>query len=362
MNVVIIGLGMVGYGLFEQLKKDQSVLSLYGVMDHKEALLKSLDCKTFQSIDEIVLDKKVDIVVELIGGLHPATEYIKKALQHGKHVVTANKAVVSKYFQSIHQLAFDNNVIFRYEASVGGGIIILDPLESLSKLAHIELMFGIINGSTNYILSKVFNENMSIKQAIVIAEELGYLETGTTDDMDGLDLVRKINIMSMLAYHGVYQEDNVVRMPLSSLSENMINYAKKQNKVIKYLAFSIRNKMIFVAPFLLPKSTTLSTIHDATNQICIYSKTSDWLVFEGQGAGRYPTSTAVLYDLYKVLEQKSYAINMNEQLNFKQNINVFKLVVETKDGQIKEYEKEQASSAIEHPNTKTYMFIWEDLI
>ena len=198
MNICIIGLGVVGRGVYDILTNDNLDINVKYVLEIDPDKTKGIPC-VLSSYDIALKDESLECVVELIGGKTKAYDFVKQALLAKKHVVTANKALISAYFEELTELAKQNNVQLRYEASVGGAINIIDPLMTISRLNKICKIQGIINGSTNFILSKIFIEDYNLDKALEEALSLGYIETGSTDDLDGLDLMRKINILSMIS-------------------------------------------------------------------------------------------------------------------------------------------------------------------
>jgi homoserine dehydrogenase len=208
-------------------------------------------------------------------------------------------------------------VVLAYEASVGGAINILDPLKTISKINKIHKIEGIINGSTNFILSKIFLDDYTLNQALLEANELGYIETNSTDDLDGLDLMRKINILSMISYQQYINEDDISVVPLSSLTTEFIEYIKNHNLIIKYLATSkrINNRIIIhLEPVVFDSNSIYSKINYEDNIISIFGEYHQKQSFIGQGAGRYPTASAVVYDLLKIND------NCNNTYNYKNNL------------------------------------------
>lgn len=336
MNVALLGLGVVGRGVYDILIKHHQDITISYVLekDHK----KCNDIKTpiAESIAQIVNDDSVDVVIELIGGKGIAYTYIKEALRHQKHVVTANKAVISAYFDELHQLAKKHNVSLRYEASVGGGILVLNPLSQLRHVNPITEISGIINGSTNYILSKIFLEDYTYEDAYEEALSLGYIETGSTDDMDGLDLMRKINILSMISYGQLIEEEEINLVPLSKISTKMIEHVKARGKTIKYTAYSsLKDNDITISlePVIMAKTDPLGMINYEENAITIKGVHHKFQTFVGLGAGRYPTASAVVYDLLNIKDNIPFHVHAtNLAYTINQRPVKTKYLIETKDG------------------------------
>ncbi len=332
MNVALLGFGIVGKGVYDLLIKNHPAIHVTSILECNDELLTNLMHLKASSFEEILNDKSIAVVIELIGGKDAAYTYVKAALAAGKHVVTANKALISAYYKELHDLAASHDVNLLYEASVGGAMIVLDPLRTIRDANPIQRIQGIINGSTNVVLSHIFLKNASLKSARDEAFKLGYLETGSTDDMDGFDLMRKINILSMLAYKTYIAESAILNMPLSRLSKALIDDVKKHHHVLKYVAFSKRVDQhidIYVTPMIVAKDHIYHTVNEAYNMVELYGSYHEKQTFVGQGAGRYPTATAVVYDLLNVNKNKyresydtvyhinAHPINQNFLVQFK---------------------------------------------
>lgn len=301
MNIAILGFGVVGKGVYDIIQKDFPTWNIKYVLELDKEKYQEVKELVPSSFDTIVNDQSIDVVIELIGGKTVAYDFIKQSLLAKKHVVTANKAVISEHFEELTKLASLNNVNLLFEASVGGAIIVLDPLYKIAqhnKINHIE---GIINGSTNYVLSSIFKESKSLDDALQEALQLGYIETGSTDDMDGLDLMRKINILSMISYHTYIEEDSITRIPLSSITSEMINYIQSKNWSMKYIAtshFNGEHISIDLMPTIINESDLYNQINYEDNIISLQGAYHKKQSFIGQGAGRYPTAQAVINDLH----------------------------------------------------------------
>lgn len=333
MNVAILGLGVVGKGVYDLLQEQPDIQISY-VLDRNKERTIELDTTVASSFDTILKDSDVDIVIELIGGIDHAYRMIVQALQHGKHVVTANKAVISKYFQELHELANQQRVHLLYEASVGGGIIVLDSLKTIASINHIHQISGIVNGATNFILSSIFHGGLTLDEATKKALELGYIETGTTDDMDGLDALRKIHILSMLSYRSYLDQDQVQVYPLSSVTKTMIDYVSSIHHEMKYIVTSSKtNEGVYmsVLPTVFPTENTYQTIQYEDNMISIHGQYHALQTFIGQGAGRYPTASAVVYDILQIKEGTVPPLLFAEKFDSYTNKS-YHFVVESKNG------------------------------
>lgn len=322
MNVAILGFGTVGKGVYDILNNDFHDITIKAILvKHPN---KHLDISKYlvKDISEIIEDDSIDVVIEVIGGKDIAYNYVRLALSHRKHVITANKALVSEYFKEIHELARNNYVQFRYEASVGAAINIIDPLNNIRKFNKINKIAGIINGSTNFILSKIFLENQSLTESLKLARSLGYIETDASDDLDGFDLLRKINILSMIAYSKEIKETSILRVSLASITDNMIAYLKENNLCLKYIAISLLNKKqisIQLEPVVVNKESIFYQVNYEENCILLEGEYHKKQVFIGQGAGRYPTASAVVYDLLKIKAKETFFVDLDKdyQINKK---------------------------------------------
>lgn len=349
MNIAILGLGVVGRGVYDLINHDQKSITIKYVLELDENKTKDIDAKIAKDIFEILHDKTVDTVVELIGGKGIALTFVKLALEFKKNVVTANKALLSEHFEELTTLAKTNKVTLRYEASVGGAINIIDPLMTISKINQIHKIQGIINGSTNYILSKIFLQDYSLDKAIKEAYELGYLETGSNDDMEGLDLLRKINILSMISYHQYINESEIIRIPLTNLTNPFIDFLKSKSLAIKYIATSLLlhdQIMIHLEPVVISKDSFYAQINDEQNIIDLFGKYHHKQSFIGQGAGRYPTASAVVFDLLKLAEKKDEIQSFSNHYQINKDLIKYPFFV-LENGEITKYKHKTFTSLME---------------
>ena len=338
MNVALLGLGFVGRGVYDIISNDFTDITVKYILEKDDSKIKGLEALRASSIEDIINDDEINVVIELIGGKTVAYDYVVKALKHKKHVVTANKALISEKFKELTSLASKHNVSLLYEASVGGAIIVLDELKSIAKINKINKIEGIVNGSTNYILSRVFLNSLSMEDAINEAFEQGYLETGSTDDMDGLDALRKINILSMIAYDTYFQESDYHVVPLSNLSKELIEYIKSKGYLIKYLVSSelINDVMVgYVCATVIDDSSVISKINYEENIITVHGEYHKKQSFIGQGAGRYPTASAVVYDLLTLNKQNQVKQNHEKVVKTDLTLKKYYFLVQTSKGIVK---------------------------
>ena len=270
----------------------------------------SPDCLT-TDLESIVTDPEVDIVVEVMGGLEPARSLILKAIHQGKHVVTANKAVIARYGDEIFTAANEAGVYVLLEAAVGGGIPVIQPLKQALGVNRIHAVTGIVNGTTNYILTRMQAEGGDFEPILADAQKLGYAEADPSADVDGLDAADKIAILASLAFGGRINLADVHSEGIRHVSAADIAYADQLGFVIKLLAIARRDTCpvsnevldqleLRVHPTLVPKSHPLASINDVYNAILIEGEPIGQVMFFGPGAGAGPTASAVVSDILSI--------------------------------------------------------------
>ncbi len=250
--------------------------------------------------DEFFNEPGIDIVIELIGGEHPAKEYLKRALSSGKHAVTANKEVIAKHGAELLTLADQHNVGLLYEASVGGGIPLIAPLKHDLVANQLSGVFAIINGTTNYILTKMTKEGMEFSTALKRAQELGYAEANPANDVEGIDAQYKLAILASLAFKTEVRPEDIYREGITRLGSRDFRYAKELGFAIKLLAISKQSNNSIEArvhPVFIPEDSLLAKVDGVYNAILIEGDLIDKVLFFGQGAGPFPTSSAVIADV-----------------------------------------------------------------
>lgn len=316
MKIGIIGLGTVGEGVFKVLTNEKESIFEKSRADIKVKYACDLNIEREFSFDfdksvlindykKILNDPEIKIVVELIGGETIAKQIIIEAFQAKKSVVTANKALIAKYGVELFQLAKENGVSFLFEAAVGGGIPIVTPLmESLVANTVTEIR-GIMNGTSNYILTKMKEDNLSFDEALKIASEKGYAEADPTYDVDGIDAGHKINILASLAYGGSIKFKDMQLSGIREISTVDIFSANQLNSTIKLIAssklLSDKSVQISVEPTLIPNSEILAKVDDVYNAIETTGSYTDKTLFYGKGAGMDPTASAVVADIVKIV-------------------------------------------------------------
>ena len=316
MKIGIIGLGTVGEGVLKVLTKEKESIfeKSRADIEVKYACDLNIDREFSFDFDKSILtndykkvlnDPEIKIVVELIGGETIAKKIIIEAFQAKKSVVTANKALIAKYGVELFQLAKENGVSFLFEAAVGGGIPIVTPLmESLVANTVTEIR-GIMNGTSNYILTKMKEDNLSFDEALKIASEKGYAEADPTYDVDGIDAGHKINILASLAYGGSIKFKDMQLSGIREISTVDIFSANQLNSTIKLIAssklLSDKSVQISVEPTLIPNSEILAKVDDVYNAIETTGSYTDKTLFYGKGAGMDPTASAVVADIVKIV-------------------------------------------------------------
>lgn len=258
-----------------------------------------------EDLEAIVTDPKVDILVEVLGGLEPARSLILKAINHGKHVVTANKAVIARYGDEIFTAANKAGVYVLLEAAVGGGIPILQPLKQSLSVNRIHTVTGIVNGTTNYILTRMQTEGSDFADVLADAQKLGYAEADPTADIDGLDAADKIAILASLAFGGRIKLQDIYCEGIRSVSKTDIAYAQKLGFVIKLLAIAKRDTPLFplsvrVHPTLVSTAHPLANVNGVYNAILVEGEPLGQVMFFGPGAGAGATASAVVSDILNI--------------------------------------------------------------
>jgi homoserine dehydrogenase len=317
INVGIIGLGYIGsavYGLLESQKEyiAKKINKRIEVVKIADAQIDTIKARypAMKGVSlckdgfDIIRDENIDVVVELIGGIDPAYELIMEALRRGKYVVTANKDLLASRGQAIFESAAAHDVDILFEASVGGGIPIIGPLKSSLASNNIEKIVGILNGTTNYILTKMANERLSFAEALKIAQDLGYAEKANpSSDIEGFDAAYKLAILSSISFNSRVSVTDVYKEGIKDITIEDICNASDMGYAIKLLAIGTETDgkvCVRVHPTLIPKKHILSSIDDANNAIYIYGNYVGEVMSYGKGAGDRPTASSVVGDLIKI--------------------------------------------------------------
>lgn len=308
INIAVLGYGTVGSGVIEVLningksiaKKAGKEINVKYVLDLKEFPDDPINDKIVSDYNIILEDPQVTIVAEAMGGIEPAYTFVKNALLKGKSVCTSNKELVAKHGSELLEIAKDKGINFLFEASVGGGIPIIRPLNQSLTADEIEEITGILNGTTNYILSKMSDEGVDFESALKEAQDKGYAEKDPEADVEGHDACRKIAILSSLAYGMEVNFEDIYTEGITKITDIDIKYAKAIGASIKLFASSINENdkvHAMVAPFMIKADHPLYSVNDVFNGIFVKGNVIGDVMFYGSGAGKLPTASAVVADL-----------------------------------------------------------------
>ena len=312
INIALLGFGTVGSGVAETIKRNSQMMAeqlgcqlkiTYVLMRHPDKyknvpLLEGVHLTS--SFEEIMADPDIGIVVEVMGGIHPAKEYIFEALNHKMSVVSANKDVVALFGPEIMHTAMENHVNFSCEASVGGGIPILRPLHDSLAANEIESIVGIVNGTTNFILSSMDEEGVSYSDALRVAQKKGFAEADPTNDVCGYDAARKLAILASIGFRANVTFDDVLVEGIEKISQKDVQYASEMGYAIKLLAVGTRQDngiALNVYPAFVPRTHPLASVKGSYNAIYVTGNIVDDVMFYGRGAGSLPTASAVMADV-----------------------------------------------------------------
>lgn len=312
INIALLGFGTVGSGVAETIKRNSQMMAeqlgcqlkiTYVLVRHPDKyknvpLLEGVHLTS--SFEEIMADPDIGIVVEVMGGIHPAKEYIFEALNHKMSVVSANKDVVALFGPEIMHTAMENHVNFSCEASVGGGIPILRPLHDSLAANEIESIVGIVNGTTNFILSSMDEEGVSYSDALRAAQKKGFAEADPTNDVCGYDAARKLAILASIGFRANVTFDDVLVEGIEKISQKDVQYASEMGYAIKLLAVGTRQDngiALNVYPAFVPRTHPLASVKGSYNAIYVTGNIVDDVMFYGRGAGSLPTASAVMADV-----------------------------------------------------------------
>ena len=309
INIAVLGYGTIGSGVIEVLntngesikKRAGDRINIKYVLDLREFPGDPIMEKLVHDVNIILEDPEIKIVVEVMGGVEPAYTFVKQALSKGKSVVTSNKELVAKHGAELLDLAKEKDLNFLFEASVGGGIPIIRPLNQSLTADEIVEITGILNGTTNYILSKMSEDDLDFATALAEAQRLGYAERNPAADVEGFDACRKIAILSSLAFGMQVDFEDIYTEGISKITHTDIKYAKAMGARIKLFASSIRSNAshvyAMVAPVLIKANHPLYSVNDVFNGIFVRGNVIGDVMFYGSGAGKLPTASAVVADV-----------------------------------------------------------------
>lgn len=316
VQAAIMGYGTIGAGVAEMLEKNrdqitmaaEEVISLKYVLDLREFPGSPIEDKLIHDFKIIEEDPEILIVVETMGGLNPAYPFVKACLMAGKHVITSNKALVAAYGTELLAIAREHQVNFLFEASVGGGIPIIRPLYRSLHGEIIEEITGILNGTTNYILTKMDREGSSFESALKEAQDLGYAERNPEADVEGYDTCRKIAILTAMAMGKEIHYEDIYTEGITKISDVDFRYADKMGTSIKLFGSSRMDGSqvhAWVAPVMIGRNHVLYSVNDVFNGIMVKGNMVGTTMFYGSGAGKLPTASAVVADMISAARHKN---------------------------------------------------------
>lgn len=319
IKIGLLGLGTVGTGVYKLIRMRSDVMerTIGAQLEIKKILVHNKNKKR-EGVDESLLtdnwkdileDEEIQIVIEVIGGIEPAKTMILEALKAGKNVVSANKDLIAEEGRELLDTAQEYGKDFLFEAAVAGGIPIIRPLKQCLAGNEITDVLGIVNGTTNYILTKMFEEGMEFEDALRQAQKLGYAEADPTADVEGLDAGRKVAIMASIAFHSRVVFSDVYTEGITKITAADIAYAKEFDSVIKLLGVARNTESgieVGVYPVMLPKDHPLASVRESFNAVFIHGDAVDDAMFYGRGAGEMPTASAVVGDVIDVARDLAY--------------------------------------------------------
>lgn len=325
VKIALLGLGNVGRGVCMILNSNKEEIMKRSGYEVEISKILVRDKNKSRGVDvpneilttdfnDIVNDNSIKIVLEIMGGIEPAKEYTLKCMDAGKHIVTANKMLIATHGDELFQKADINNVMFKYEASVAGGIPIINGINESLTANKIKELYGIINGTTNYILTKMECDGLGFHEALKESQEKGYAEADPTSDIEGYDAQYKLSILSSLAFGTKIDVDNVYREGITNIKRIDMEYAKELNMVVKLLAIvkEVKGKLeLRVHPTMIPKKHPLANVYNSFNAVFVKGNAVGDLMFYGRGAGDLPTGSAVVSDVISILRSNVELENNN---------------------------------------------------
>ncbi len=310
IKIGLIGLGTVGSGVYKTLQNfDNIEVAKIAVKNkNKKRNIEGLDENIItDDVYDVVNDPEIEIVAELIGGIEPAFELIKTAIKNGKHIVTANKELLAKHGEELFNFAEENNKVVLYEAAIAGGIPLIMPIKTILAGNKINKIKAILNGTTNYILTKMDVKSASYEDVLKEAQELGYAETDPTGDVEGFDAAYKITTLATIAFRKRIKFENVYREGITKIRPQDMKAANEMGYKIKLIASAEideeGNADVRVHPMLVPKSKTLAHIDYVTNAVTLIGHPVGEITLSGPGAGEFPTASSVVGDILTIVSE-----------------------------------------------------------
>lgn len=322
-NIAILGYGVVGSGAVEVLtqnkklieEKTGDIVNIKYILDLRDFPGDRFEDKIIHDFNIILNDPEVDIVAEMMGGSHPAYDFSKACLECGKSVVTSNKEVVSNFGTELLETAKAHNVSYLFEASVGGGIPVIRPMCNDLSANSITSVSGILNGTTNYILTKMDTEGADFESVLRDAQKKGYAEANPAADVEGIDAARKIAILSALSFGKLISPKSISTEGITSITREDVAIAREMGYSLKLIGHAklIDGKILsMVSPRLIPHTNPLSSIHDVFNGILVGGDMVGEVMFYGPGAGKLPTASAVCADIVDIMSHKNFGVTLPE--------------------------------------------------
>lgn len=316
VKVGLLGFGNVGSGTYQALQMNREHISETTGVSIEISRILVRDTSRKRAVDvpadlfttnpeDILSDPEIDIVCEVLGGIEPATSYMLRALENGKHVVTANKAAVAANYRQLTETAEKNHVKLKLEACVAGGIPVLQTLTTVLRANQFDEILGILNGTTNYILTQMTEYGLDYADVLKVAQEKGFAEADPTADVEGIDAANKLSILMALAFGTYVHPDDIPTEGISRITSADIEEAAENNCKIKLIASAVKKdgKIEYsVKPVALPSEHPLAGVNNEFNAVFIKGNAVDELMFYGKGAGPLPTGSAVLGDILMIAE------------------------------------------------------------
>lgn len=321
-KIALLGMGTVGGGVYEiiEKQKEEMPFKIGAALEVVKVLVRNkakyadrIPAEKLTDVwEDVIGDDSIDIVVEVMGGIEPARTYIKAALEKGKHVVTANKDLMAMHGHELLELAGEHHCDLLFEAAVAGGIPIIRPLKQCLAGNNITEIMGIINGTTNFILTKMKEDGMDFDEALQLATDLGYAEADPTADIEGYDAGRKLAIMASIAFHTSVTFDDVFTEGITKITAKDMRYAKEMGCSIKLLGIAKNTETgieVKVHPTMIPENHPLAAVNDSFNAVFVHGDAVDDAMFYGRGAGALPTGSAVVGDIMDVARNMLFHCN-----------------------------------------------------
>ena len=321
-KIALLGMGTVGGGVYEiiEKQKEEMPFKIGAALEVVKVLVRNkakyadrIPAEKLTDVwEDVIGDDSIDIVVEVMGGIEPARTYIKAALEKGKHVVTANKDLMAMHGHELLELAGEHHCDLLFEAAVAGGIPIIRPLKQCLAGNNITEIMGIINGTTNFILTKMKEDGMDFGEALQLATDLGYAEADPTADIEGYDAGRKLAIMASIAFHTPVTFDDVFTEGITKITAKDMRYAKEMGCSIKLLGIAKNTETgieVKVHPTMIPENHPLAAVNDSFNAVFVHGDAVDDAMFYGRGAGALPTGSAVVGDIMDVARNMLFHCN-----------------------------------------------------